>query len=476
MNTRKYFSLFASLLLFACSKQITPVRTPTTSAEAYVNQYLTRPDLSALFARQPALSFSQNGLGVLPLIGIRQDSVYQTIDGFGYTLSGGSAGHLLQMTPAARATLLRELFDTTGNSIGISYLRLSIGASDLNAKVFSYNDLPAGETDPQMQRFDLGPDKQDVLPVLKEILAINPNIKLMGSPWSPPAWMKTNGDTRGGSLKPEWYDAYARYLVRYVQEMQKEGIRIDAITVQNEPLHPGNNPSLLMPAAEQAAFIKQSLGPQFRAAGLNTKIIIYDHNADRPDYPISILNDPAAKQYIDGSAFHLYAGPISALSEVKAAHPDKHLYFTEQWTGAPGKFAEDLQWHVATLTIGATRNWARCVLEWNLSSNPQLTPFTDRGGCSSCLGGVTIDGDRVVRNSGYYAVAHASRFVRPGSVRVDSNTIQDVPNVAFRTPAGKLVLIAVNTGAAAKQFAVRSGSKSFVASLDPGSVGTFVWE
>lgn len=470
------FALFAvALLLAACTPKFVVVRAPTTSAEDYVESRITRADRSALFARQPAISFTRPGADDLPVIAIGTDSLYQSIDGFGFTLTGGSAGHLLAMTPDARRALLTELFDTTANNIGISYLRLSIGASDLNARVFSYNDLPAGETDPEMKRFDLGPDRQDIIPVLREILAINPAIKLMGSPWSPPVWMKTNGDTRGGSLRPEWYDAYARYLVRYVQEMQQEGIRIDAITVQNEPLHPGNNPSLLMPAAEQAAFIKKSLGPQFRAAGLSTKIIIYDHNADRPDYPIAILNDPEAKPYIDGSAFHLYAGPITALSEVKAAHPDKHLYFTEQWTGAPGKFAEDLQWHVVNLMVGATRNWARCVLAWNLSSNPQLTPFTDRGGCTACLGGITIDGNRIVRNSAYYVTAHASRYVRPGSVRVGSSEVAGIANVAFRTPGGKLVLVAINTGDEVRRFAVRSGSKYFVASLEPGSVGTYVW-
>lgn len=472
---KPYACFVTALLLVACGPRVEVVRAPTTSAEEYVESRITRANRSALFARQPALSFSRTLPEGLPVITVRTDSGYQSIEGFGFTLTGGSAGHLLGMTPDARRALLTELFDTTGNNIGISYLRLSIGASDLNAKVFSYNDLPAGETDPEMNRFDLGPDRQDVIPVLKEILAINPNIKLMGSPWSPPVWMKTNGDTRGGSLKPEWYDAYARYLVRYVQEMAKEGIRIEAITIQNEPLHPGNNPSLLMLPEEQAAFIKRSLGPQFRQAGLNTKIIIYDHNADRPDYPISILNDPEARQYVDGSAFHLYAGPITALGQVKAAHPDKHLYFTEQWTGAPGNFAEDLQWHVTNLTIGATRNWARCVLAWNLSSNPQLTPYTDRGGCNACLGGVTIDGNRVVRNSAYYMTAHAARYVRPGSVRVSSNEVEGIANVAFRTPGGKLVLVAINTSKEVRQFAVRSGGRLFATSLAPGSVGTYLW-
>ena len=171
----------------------------------------------------------------------------------------------------------------------------------------------------------------------------------MGSPWSPPAWMKSNRKSIGGSLKPEFYGAYAKYFVKYIQGMKAEGIRIDAITVQNEPLHPGNNPSLLMQAPEQAKFIRNHLGPAFKQAGLNTKIIIYDHNCDRPDYPISILNDADARKYVDGTAFHLYAGKIDAVSAVHEAHPDKNLYFTEQWIGAPGNLRGDLAWHTREL-------------------------------------------------------------------------------------------------------------------------------
>ena len=176
----------------------------------------------------------------------------------------------------------------------------------------------------------MGEDKKDVIPVMKEILAINPHIKILGSPWSPPAWMKTNHDTRGGRLLPEYYNVYAKYLVKYIQEMKKNGITIDAITIQNEPLHPGNNPSLLMVAPVEAEFVKNYLGPLFKKEHISTKILVYDHNADRPDYPISILDDKKAAQYIDGSAFHLYGGTIDALTDVHDAHPEKNIYFTEQ--------------------------------------------------------------------------------------------------------------------------------------------------
>ncbi len=217
--------------------------------------------------------------------------------------------------------------------------------------------------------------------MLKEILKIAPDIKIMGSPWSPPAWMKSNQESIGGSLKPQFYGAYAKYFVKYIQGMKADGIRIDAVTVQNEPLHPGNNPSLLMQAREQAEFVKNHLGPAFKRAGLDTKIIIYDHNCDRPDYPISILDDAETREYVDGTAFHLYAGKIDAMSTVHEAHPEKNLYFTEQWIGARN-LGGDLAWHTRELTIAPPATGAaRC------SSGTSLpirgighTP----GGCSSC--------------------------------------------------------------------------------------------
>jgi glucosylceramidase len=452
-----------------------PVNPPVTSA-ASVDLWLTKADKSVLFQKQnTALRFGNTTVNTNPTIVVDTTQTFQAMDGFGYTLTGGSAQHIIRMSPAERTALLKELFATDGNNIGVSYLRVSVGASDLNERVFSYNDLPAGQTDPQMTRFDLGPDKADVVPVLKEILAINPDIKIMGSPWSPPVWMKTNGDTRGGSLKPEFYDAYALYFVKYIQAMKAEGIRVDAITVQNEPLHPGNNPSLLMLPEQQAEFIKKSLGPAFRKAGIDTKIIIYDHNADRPDYPISILNDPEAKQYIDGSAFHLYGGTVDAISQVHQAHPDKNLYFTEQWIGAPGNFPEDLKWHVKTLVIGAPRNWCRTVLEWNLAADPNNLPHTDRGGCDRCLGAVTIDGNNVTRNPAYYIIAHASKWVRPGSVRIGSNIAGNLHNVAYKTPDGKKVLIVINDDSAAQAFNIQFAGQSVATALEAGAVGTYVW-
>lgn len=449
--------------------------TNPVSTEIYsnVDLYITKADKSQLFSLQstkvPIYMENANAS-----ITVNPEITYQEIDGFGYTLTGGSALHINNMTPSSRNSLLNELFKWDRENIGVSYLRVSIGASDLDATPFSYNDLPTGETDVEMTKFSIDKDKEHLIPVLKEILTINPNIKIMGSPWSPPVWMKTNQNSKGGSLKSEYYDAYAKYLVKYIEAMAAEGITIDAITVQNEPLHPGNNPSLLMEAPDQAVFIKNHLGPAFENAGINTKIIIYDHNADRIDYPISILDDPEAKKYIDGSAFHLYGGDISALSNVHKQHPDKNLYFTEQWVGANSNFGDNLKCHTKELIVGATRNWCKTVLEWNLAADSNLEPHTD-GGCTECLGALTIDGNNVQRNVAYYIIAHASKFVRPGSQRISSNYSTELPNVAFKTPSGDMVVIVLNNTAIVKSFNIKTPGESISTSLDAGAVGTFVW-
>lgn len=444
-------------------------------AHAQGEVWLTDTEHNVLFQRQTEPLHFEVASAPHPTINVDDSKTFQTIDGFGFTLTGGSAQHIIHMEPPARAALLRELFATDSTNIGISYLRLSIGASDLNDHVFSYDDLPAGETDPEMKKFDLGPDRADVVPVLKEILAINPEIKLLGSPWSAPVWMKTNHDTRGGELKPAFYEAYALYFVKYIRTMKAEGIGIDAITIQNEPLNPKNNPSMFMSAKQQADFIKQSLGPTFAAANIDTKIILYDHNCDRPDYPLAILADPAAAKFVDGSAFHLYGGEIEALTKVHDAYPDKHVYFTEQWIGAPGHLRSDLRWHVRELIIGATRNWSRTVLEWNLAADSNWEPHTDRGGCDRCLGAITIDGNKVTRNPAYYIIAHASTFVRPGSVRIASNEPPGLPNAAFKTPDGRHVLIVLNDSREQQTFNIANQDKVTTTKLNGGAVGTFVW-
>ncbi|MFD2720415.1 glycoside hydrolase family 30 beta sandwich domain-containing protein [Hymenobacter monticola] len=449
-----------------------PVVNPQPTSPSQVAFWLTNTDRTALFRKQTNVLNFGTATNSYPTINVDTTRTYQTMDGFGYTLTGGSATVISRMSATSRADLLRELFATDSTWLGVSYLRVSIGASDLDDRVFSYDDA-AGDVG--LAQFSLAPDRTALIPVLKQILAINPSIKIMGSPWSAPLWMKTNNNAKGGSLQTQYYDAYARYFVKYVQQMAAEGITIDAVTLQNEPLNPYNEPSMLMSAAEQANFIKNNIGPAFAAAGISTKIIAYDHNPDQPGYPLAVLGDAAARPYVEGSAFHNYGGSLAnALAQVHNAYPNKGVYFTEFWTQAPGNLLTDFPNHVRELEIGAPRNWAKNVLEWNLASDQNYGPHT-AGGCTDCLGAVTISGNSVTRNPAYYTVAHSSKFVRPGSVRIDTDAPNNLPNVAYRTPSGKKVLVVLNTSTSPQQFNIQFKGKTVASALAAGSVGTYVW-
>jgi len=476
MKLRNSYSFFlkSTALLFSGV-----VLLPLSSCKSVANTdkkvqiWMTKGDESVKLQQQNALAFV-NTSNNFQNIEIDDTQKFQYIDGFGYTLTGGSVEVINRLSPSKRKALLNELFGNDKNSISISYLRLSIGASDLDGEVFSYNDLPEGQTDPSLSKFSLARDK-DLISMLKEILAINPKIKIIAAPWSPPVWMKDNGKSIGGSLKTEYYDVYAKYFVKYIQGMQKEGITINAITPQNEPLHPGNNPSLLMVSDQQRDFIKQSLGPIFKSNNIKTKIVVYDHNCNKPEYAINILNDSAANQYIDGSAFHLYEGDISALSTVHDAHPDKNLYFTEQWTGAKGTFNEDLNWHTRNVVIGSMRNWSKIALEWNLANDTQYKPHTP-GGCTECKGAITVsDSENFTRNVAYYIIAHASKFVPANSQRIASTQTENLATVAFKTPEGKTVLIVQNNNKSDESFNIKYNQKIAPVTITGSSVATYIF-
>jgi glucosylceramidase len=477
----KFTNYISSLAIFclinACSNKNATSDSPPPSpgvdtSTAKIVYWVTTSNESVLLQRQPALAFSTT-TNSNPSITIDTVQTFQEMDGFGYTLTSGSAELINNMSAEAKSNLLTELFGNGENSIHVSYLRLSIGASDLSTHVYTYDDVPAGQTDPDLNNFSLDPDKSALIPLLKEIIAINPDIKIIAAPWTAPVWMKDNLNSVGGSLKPEYYRPYAKYFAKYVLAMKAEGITITAITPQNEPLNPNNNPSLVMDAAQQTDFIKNHLGPAFQTASIATKIILYDHNCDKPDYPLAILNDPAAKAFVDGSAFHLYAGNITALSQVHNAHPDKNVYFTEQYTANTSEFAGDLQWHLKNLVIGAPRNWSRTVFEWNLANDINFGPHTE-GGCTTCKGALTINGSAVKRNVAYYIIAHISKFVPPGSVRIQSNITGSLQNVAFKTPTGQKILIVLNEGSASSLFNITFNGKSAPATLPAGGVATYV--
>jgi glucosylceramidase len=473
---RNNLFLLVILFFFGCKPNPEPeptVITPPTPIVYPIKVWTTSGNESYLLTPQ-TIDFASKKDDRYETITIDDTQQYQTIDGFGYTLTGGSAMLLHKMGTTERASLLQELFGKNDNSIGVSYLRVSIGASDLDAEVFSYDDLPTGQTDADLVKFNLSKDTLHLIPILKEILAIAPNLKIMGSPWSPPIWMKTNGNSVGGSLKTQYYATYAQYFVKYLLAMKLQGINLDAVTLQNEPQHGGNNPSMVMSALEQADFIKNHIGPAFLAAGITTKIIVWDHNCDNPGFPIAVLDDAAVKPFVAGSAFHLYAGDISAMSQVHDKHPDKSLYFTEQYTGSNGQFEGDLKWHIKNVMIGSMRNWSRVALEWNLANDPTYNPHT-QGGCTECKGALTLTGSNVKRNVSFYIVGQFSKCIPAGSVRLGSNLLGQIPNVAFKTPEGKMALLALNDSGNKVYFNIKAGGKWITASIPANAVGSFVW-
>lgn len=475
--------LFPFLITFSGCSNSDPIYNPPVNNDTIkapvktdVTFWMTNPDKSALFQKQTQtsliFSYSTNND---PTIVIDTTKRYQSIDGFGFALTGASASLIDGLPDATRNVLLKELFLTDSSDIGVSYLRISIGASDLSVSPFTYDEVLSGQTDTALNNFSIDKEKASLIPVLLKIIALDPSVKIIATPWTAPIWMKTNDSFEGGSLKPQYYHVYARYFVKYIKAMKAAGIPITAITPQNEPLNAYNNPSMLMTSAEEDDFIKNDLGPEFKVNNLDTKIIIYDHNLDHPEYATEILSDTAAYKYIDGSAFHLYAGSISTMSSVHNAFPNKNLYFTEQYTSSTGDFGFDLDWHTQNLIIGATRNWSKNVLEWNLASDPSLSMHTN-GGCNTCLGALTIGASNYSRNVSYYIIAQASKFVRPGSVRIASNIIDNLQNVAFKTPDGKKVLIVLNAGSSATTFNIQYNGKVVTPTLMAGAVGTFIWK
>ena len=447
---------------------------PPAATTSTVTAWLTSADQGYLFEPQ-ALDVAAAAADNPPaLIAVDPDIRYQPIEGFGFSLTGGSAMLISGLSDAKRQAVLRELFAADGDGIGVSCLRLSIGASDLSEYSYSYNDLPDGETDFELAHFDLMAGDREVVPLLRQILAINPGIKIIATPWSAPRWMKTNAGFVGGELKPACQSVYAAYFVKYLLAMRAHGIEVHAVTPQNEPQNFKNDPSMVMSAEQQADFIKHHLGPALSEAGLDqVEVFCWDHNCDVTEYALAIFADPEARARLSGSAWHLYGGDISALSEVHRAYPDMKLYFTEQWVGSDGQFGGDLNWHVNHVLIGALRNWSRVVLEWNLASDPLCRPHT-AGGEARCVGALTIDGEQVTRNVAYYIIAHAAKWLRPGSVRIHSND-DALPNAAFLTPNGELVVIVLNPGDNAKAFDIAYQGQVVTATLPGATVATYVW-
>lgn len=444
--------------------------------------YLTTPDAKQLLALQPVLHAGKD----TAVVNIRIDTAlqYQEIEGFGAAMTGSSAYVMQQyMSAAQRDTLLEALFDAQ-KGIGINYIRMSMGASDFSVAPYSYDDMPAGKRDDSLLYFSIGRDSM-LLPVLKQVVAINPEIHIMGTPWSPPGWMKTSDKLEGGSLKTDAYEVYARYFVKYLKAFGDNGIKITALTVQNEPQYEASYPSMKMTAPEQAVFIKDHLGPMLVREGLKPEIMLFDHNWNSPEYPISILDDTAVARYATGAAFHCYEGAVGAMSQVHAAHPEKGLYFTECSGGswAPS-FADNLQYMIGNLLIGTVNNWSKNVLLWNMALDEYNGPTTNKPdtasrvnrGCMTCRGVVTVQSTNgaVTKNIEYYALGHFSRFVRPGAVRVYSSLVKGLENTAFLNKDGSRVLVVLNTSKEDRQFSVQDGTVVYPYLLKAGAVSTII--
>jgi len=466
-----------------------------------VKVWITTADGQQKLAEQAPVAFSPGPPANLTVT-VDPTRTFQTMTGFGGSITDSSATVLYSLSPAAREAAMRLLFDpVTGD--GLDFLRQPIGASDFTAiPAYTYDDMPPGQTDYPQRHFSIAHDEARILPLLREAERINPRLTIMATPWSPPAWMKTGDSLIGGRLidSPRIYRSYALYLLKFVAAYQAQGVHIDAMTVQNEPQNrtPGTYPGTDMPAIQEEKVI-EDLGPMLRAAGLRTKILAYDHNwsehpndiastppdeiSDINDYPQEVLASPAAR-WVSGVSYHCYYGDPSAMTALHQQFPDFGIYQTEcsgsQSADPADTFSDTLQWHARNLEIGSTRNWSRTVVNWNVALDPSGGPHT--GGCGTCTGILTVGpGDTVTPDAEYYALGHLSRFVQPGAVRIASTSFGttgwngEIMDVAFVNPDGSTVLVAHNENDSAQSFSVSENGQSFGYPLPGDSLATFVW-
>ncbi len=423
-----FLKLCAAVLLGPC------VINPAMSADQHrpvVQAWVTSADQSRLLLREPDVSF-QSGTEASHSIVVDAHIRYQQMVGFGAALTDASAWLIqTRMNPEQREALLQDLFGRSGG-VGLSFTRLTIGASDFSRSHYSFDDMPAGQSDLALAHFSIAPNRADVMPVIKRALTINPSLRVMASPWSAPGWMKTTDSLIAGTLRPDAYGVFADYLLRYLDAYSAEGVPIFALTLQNEPhFEPGDYPGMRLDPAARAALIGKYLGPKLAKRGSATRILDWDHNWDLPEQPLAVLADPVARQYVAGVAWHCYGGAAPAQSVVHDAYPDKETYFTECSGGDWSPHA--LLSATRDVIIGSVRGWAKGVLLWNLALDENRGPHT--GGCTDCSGVVTINSvsGAVTRNPEYYALAHLSRFVHPGAYRIASsvsNSVQYLPPVS----------------------------------------------
>ena len=444
--------------------------------------WVTSADGQQRLASLPPIPFdTQSPAASLKGSRIRVDESrrFQPVEGFGASFTESSSWLIQRrMNATQRRALMRELFDPA-TGLGLSVTRVPIGASDFSITHRTYDDMPAGQTDPDLSRFSIEPARADVLPLVREAMKINPALKVFISPWSAPAWMKTSGSLIKGKLDPRHYGAFAKYFDKTLAAFKAEGVPVYAMTMQNEPhFEPSDYPGMRMEPAERAAFIGSHLGPRLAKNWPAVRLLDWDHNWDEPQSPLAVLADPKARPFVAGVAWHCYGGDVSAQSQTHDKYPALETWMTECSGGnwAP-KWDETLSWMTLNLVIGNVRNWGRGTILWNLALDENSGPHL--GGCGDCRGVVTIDSKSgaVTRNVEYYVLGHASKFVRPGAHRIESDTgVDGLQTAAFRNAGqGPAVLIVINTAAERRAFSVVSGTRSFSTTLDAGSVATLTW-
>ena len=472
----RFHPLLASLVLAAWAGAPRAAEPP---APADVSVWITTADHARALAPSAPALFAERASARSHIV-VDDTQRFQEIVGFGASLTDSSAWLIQHKLDARqRDALLEELFGREGTGLGLSFSCLPIGASDFSRHHYSLNDTPDGKPDPELKHFSIDENRGDVIPVARAMLAINPQLKIMASPWSAPGWMKDSNSLIQGRLLPQYYDAFSRYLLRYVDAYAAEGIPIFALTVQNEPdYEPKDYPGMRLNAPARARLIGDHLGPMIARRGSGPLIFDWDHNWDKPEEPMGVLSDPVAGNYVDAVAWHCYGGDVAAQSPVHDAFPDKDAYMTECSGGdwEPVR-SGGLPLQMKNIIIRSMRHWARGALFWNLALDENNGPYA--GGCHTCRGVVTIDSrtGEITRTDEYYALAHASRFVRPGAHRIaSSGPTDDLDNVAFRNADdGSLVLLVSNSAMQPRRFSVAHGERRFAYTLPARSVATFVW-
>lgn len=466
----------SSLLVCFLSLGLAGLHVQSASAQS-VSVVQTTPDLKQALTPQPALSFAA-GAASGKVLTVDDSQRFQTIDGFGAAMTDSSAWLLEeQLTPAQRSEVMRKLFDPKAG-IGISFIRVPLGASDLSRNHYSYDEMPKGERDPGLKHFSIDHDRAYILPAMRQALALNPSISVMVSPWSPPGWMKTKDSMIGGQVLPDAGADFAEYLAKSVVAYEKSGIPVKYLSLQNEPLYETKDyPGTLMLASQQKELIAKFVGPALKKASPKTSILVYDHNWDHPEYPEEVLADSEAAQYVAGTAFHCYGGDVSAQSPVHDKFPSKGLWMTECSGGTWQK--GNLLAVTAKLIIESSRNWSKAVVLWGIALDEKNGPNT--GGCGTCRGFVTVDRSKDPHQAtytvDYYAIGHASKFVHPGAIRIATNDLsaEGLESVAFQNRDGSIVLLVLNNTETPGDFQISWRGRSAHASVSAGSMATYVW-